>query len=75
MSFWKNAGRAFITKDHTDQPVVHTGRAADILRVVVEALKDAAELTNGAIVVDFGATKATGHVQRNLPALKFPENA
>ena len=71
MSFWKNAGQVFLTQDHTDKPVAHTGRSADILRVVVKALEDVKDLTSGKIEVDFGATEATARVQKNFPRIKF----
>lgn len=71
MSFWKNAGKALITKDFQDEPVVHKGRAANILRVVLKALDDVKDMPNGAIVVDFGNTEASGHVQQNYPKIKL----
>jgi hypothetical protein len=71
MAFYRNAGRPFITKDHQDELVAHKGRDADILRVVVEALKRIKNLTHGSITIDFGNTEAKGSVQENLPKLRL----
>lgn len=73
MPFYKNAGLAVITKDHADNPVVHTGRAADMLRLVITLLEQIAALglTHGQLVVDFGSTEAQGHLTQHTPKVKF----
>ena len=52
--------------------VIHRGRAADILRAVIETLEDAKDLPNGAIVIDFGNKQVHAELHKHYPKIVLP---